>query len=233
MKKSLIIISAVIVLLSAVLTSCGKADTFVDNSGNKHILVTDGKGNPVRDEYGNLFERVTENGKQVTKYYRFPELVTNKRNTKIENSLFEVDVPKGWETSGLKSIMRICHKGKCRDLYQTDCQIEFSVNTRTDVESACGEYLNGIKQLQSMGGSLSGIKESETTLFEKKVKVVSYRMDETGATALYYCIAQGKAVAEIRATVFDSCYSQAEIEELINSCCTLKPVGTAPAADGK
>ncbi len=235
MKKGIIAVSALVLALSVTFTACGNPVVLVDESGNKHNIVTDKNKDFIQDKYGNLYEEVENNeGQKVTQLYNFPEIYTNKRNTQIENAIVKVKVPRGWETSGFESFMRICHKGECRDLHQTDCQIEFSYDIKNELDAIYNKQVSSIKKLESLGGDITDVQELTVTLLGKEAKVLSYRAANSEAISLYYCFEYGEPVVEINATIFDSCFTREEIEEVINSCATLKKLGdgtttTAPA----
>ena len=94
MKKSLIIISAFLLVFATALTACGNKNIIVDKDGHSYVPVTDKDGNKQQDKWGRLIiEQTDEDGSKVTQPYVFPDKITNKRNSEIENAVVSVKVP--------------------------------------------------------------------------------------------------------------------------------------------
>ena len=68
MKKYLVAVSVIILILSVLLTSCGKKNVYVDEDGNSHKFVTDEDGSRKIDEFGNYYEVVTDKKQQNHRY---------------------------------------------------------------------------------------------------------------------------------------------------------------------
>ena len=208
MKKSLIIISSLLLVFSVALTACGSKNTIVDKDGKTYTYVTD------------------ENGNKVTQIYEFPDKITNKRNTKIENAVVSINVPDGWEVSEDTSFVRLRHNGKCTKSGVAACQLDFGYQQNLTLQETYNEYLTNVVKLSSLGDSISDIKEYEVTLMGKNAKAISYRVASENTDVYYFCIDNGEPMIEITAYVYDKCYDKDSIVELISSCATVKELPT-------
>lgn len=226
MKKSLFAVSALLVALSVAFTSCGKKYEFTDSNRNTHVAVTDKKGVIKQDVLGNLYEVVTDaDGKTKTQLCDFPEALTNKAQTWIENGVFRMKIPKGWYASGLKSEMTLYHSGECTDTGTPHCQLTFSYNKRTTIDVVYADYLSKVKYLTMYSGECSDLKEYETEIFGLKAKAISYKFDKNGVKCYTYFVQNGTPVGQIEAYAYDPCYTEEQLIELLNKNCTLKDLG--------
>ncbi|MEE1245674.1 MAG: hypothetical protein UHL70_00280 [Acutalibacteraceae bacterium] len=227
MKKSLIIISSLLLVFSVALTACGSKNTIVDKDGKTYTYVTDKDGNKLQDKWGHLIiENTDADGNKVTQIYEFPDKITNKRNTKIENAVVSVNVPDGWEVSEETSFVRLRHKGKCTKSGVAGCQLDFGYQQNLSLQETYNEYLTNVVKLSSLGDSISDIKEYEVTLMGKNAKAISYRVASENTDVYYFCIDDGEPMIEITASVYDKCYDKDSIVELISSCATVKELPT-------
>ena len=177
MKKSLIIISALLLVFATALTACGNKNVIVDKNGRTYTPVTDKDGNKQQDKWGRLIiEQTDEDGSKVTQPYDFPDKITNKRNTEIENAVVSIKVPSDWAVSKETSFVRLRHSGKCTKSGVAACQIDFGYRQNRTLQETYNEYLINIVQLSQMGDSISDIKEYEVTLMGKNAKAISYRV---------------------------------------------------------
>ena len=73
MKKSLIIISALLLVFATALTACGNKNVIVDKNGRTYTPVTDKDGNKQQDKWGRLIiEQTDEDGIYIGgEYYLF------------------------------------------------------------------------------------------------------------------------------------------------------------------
>lgn len=227
MKKSLIIISAILLVFSVVLTACGNKNIIIDKNGHSFVPVTNEEGTKLQDKWGRLIiEQTDEDGSKVTQPYIFPDKITNKRNSEIENAVVSVKVPKSWSVSKETSFVRLRHSGKCTKSGVPACQLDFGYTQNKTLQEAYNEYLYNIVKLSQMGDSISDIKEYEVTLMGRNAKAISYRVTSENADVFYYCIDDGEPMIEITASVYDKCYNNDSIVELINSCATIKELQT-------
>lgn len=224
MKKTLAIISALILVLSVSLTACGKKNTFTDSYGNTHVAVNE-KGSTKQDEYGNLYEVVEKDGTTRTQIFEFPSAMTNKSQSWIENGVLRMKVPKGWQTSGLSSQTVLYHSGKCTETGNSHCQIEFTHNTMRSVDELKEKYLEPVRWLVERSGECSDLKEYETELLGLKAKAVSYKFDKTDITCYCYFIQHGIPTIQIEVYAYKDCYSEEAVIELLNENCKLKDLG--------
>lgn len=216
MKKSLTIISAIIVTSAVLFTSCsvGKL-TIKDSAGEKHILCTDENGNQLQDNYGNVYEKVTDkDGKKVTEIYSFPEIVSNKSMSKIENCWVKVDVPKGWKATASNTIMRLRHSGDCVEVNQNACGIDFNSYFNTSIEEKYDNCKKSADKLYSLSSDICDIREFETEICGVKAKAISYRVASEKTSFYNYFMTNGYFVYSINAVVYDNCYKNSE--ELVN-----------------
>ena len=223
MKKSIMILSASVALLGIGLTACGKSDIVTDKDGKTHVIVTQKGGEVAQDPWGNLYEKVTDrNGETVTQVYDFPAIKTNRFKTKVENGVLTVKVPGGWEISDA-NVMRLRHKnGKCVKADEPPCQIELTYRSDRTRDEVYEIYMNYISKLRSVSENISAEKSFNVKICGIDAKAFSYHMDDTDSTVYYFCVAKGETVVEITADIYDECYDEKSITELINSCVTLK-----------
>ena len=227
MKKSLVILSALLLVFATVLTACGNKNVITDKYGHTYVPVTDENGSKAQDKWGRLIiEKTDEDGNKYTQPYEFPEKITNKRNTEIENAVVSVKVPSGWSVSEETSFVRLRHSGKCTKSGVAACQIDFGYKENRTLQQTYNEYLINVVKLSELGDSISDIKEYEVTLMGKNAKAISYRVDSENTDVYYFCIDDGEPMIEITASVYDKCYTGDSMVELINSCATVKELPT-------
>lgn len=227
LKKSLLSISALVIAFSVTLTACGKKQLeYIDGDGNRRVAVTEKGGSIVQNEYGDLYIVETDNnGETKTRAASFPEVMTNKSNSVIENGAVKVNVPKGWETSGLTSVMKICHNsGKCVKKGSPNCEISFSYELNKPIDDLYQKYLGEIQTIinTKMGVDL---KEYEKEVLGKTAKVIYYKIDNADVNCYCYLLMNGPFATRIEAYTSDCCYSEDELIALLNECCTLKDLG--------
>ena len=224
MKKSLAIISALILVLSVSLTACGKKNIFTDGNGKSHVAVNE-KGSTKQDEFGNLYEVIEENGTTRTQIHEFPSAMTNKSQSWIENGVLRMKVPKGWKTSGITTQTVLYHSGRCTETGNSHCQIEFKYNNMKTVDELKEKYLEPVRWLVERSGECSDLKEYETELLGLKAKAVSYKFDKTDITCYCYFVQQAIPVIQIEVYAYKDCFSEEAVIELLNKNCTLKDLG--------
>lgn len=227
MKKSLIIISAVIVTLAVLFTSCSAGKlTIKDSSGEKHIICTDENGNQLQDNYGNVYEKITDkDGKKVTEVYSFPEIYSNKSMSKLENCWVKVDVPKGWKTTRSTTVMRLRHSGECVDINQNACQIDFDTFFNISIEEKYEKCKNYVNQLYNMSADVNDINEFETEICGVKAKAISYKVDSTDTVFYNYFMTNGYFVYSINAIIYEKCYKNSdEFIKYLETFITMKNV---------
>jgi hypothetical protein len=227
-KKSLIVMSATAVILGILLTSCGKTNTVTDTDGKSHVIVTEKGGVTAQDPWGNLYEQVTDaNGNTVTQAYDYPAVSTNKSGSKVENAVLSIKVPKEWEISENTTAIRLRHqKGPCVKDGEPACQLDFTYRSDFSRDEVCALYAAEVKDLKSYNSNVTNDTEYDTTILGIAAKALSYHVDGADTTVYYFCIEKGESIIEITANVYDNCYDSKSIEELINSCCTLKELPT-------
>lgn len=233
MKKSLLVMSSLILVFSVAFTACGKKTEFSDKFGNTHVAYTDKKGNLKQDEFGNLYEVVSDiDGKTRTQIYDFPEVMTNKRNTWIENGVLRMNVPKGWRTSGQTQKMILYHSGECTDTGTPHCELNFRYEKMRSLQYVYDEYLGTVKYLTMYSGECSDLKEYETKLFGITVKAISYHLDSTDVDCYCYFVQKEIPVISIEAYAYEPCYTEEELIALLNENCELKDLGgEAPTSE--
>ncbi|MBR3835733.1 MAG: hypothetical protein IKJ69_02950 [Clostridia bacterium] len=226
MKKSIALISVLIILLSITFTACSKKNVVIDEDGEKHVLLTDKNGEFVQDEYGVVFEVVTDSrGETETKRFDFPDRVTNKRGNKIENSFVKLHVPSKWTDFSLADKLSMKHKGKaCLDMNKTQCQVDVKWNVMLTNEKLYEDYRGPVRWLVESQFNFSDLKEYETEICGLPAKAISYRSAE-GGTFYYYLVERGLAAFEIEAYACDECFTEDELKEVISDAYTLKDLG--------
>lgn len=227
MKKSLIIISAFLLVFSVAMTACGKNNSIVDKDGVSYTLATDKDGKTMQDKWGRLIIEKTDNdGNKVTEPYEFPDKITNKRNSKIENAVVSIDVPSNWSVSREVSYVRLRHTGKCTKSGVSACQMEFTYSMNKTLQETYNSYLANIVKLNTIGDEISDITEGETSLLGKNAKTITYKVASENTDVYYFCIDDGEPMIEITVSVYDKCYDKDSVIELINSCTTIKELPT-------
>lgn len=226
MKKSIAVISVLIILLSITLTACSKKNVIYDENGEKHVLLTDRHGDFVQDEYGVIYEVVTNSlGEQETKNFVFPEKITNKRNTKIENTFIKLDIPRGWLDFSNGDKISMQHKGECLDMNRAQCQIDVRFDVMATNDDLYKDYIEPVRWLVKSQFSFDELKEYETEICGLPAKAVSYRATDEGGTFYYYLVERGLAAFEIEAYACNDCFTEDEIKEIVGKAYTLKDLG--------
>lgn len=224
MKKTIAVVSALILALSVGFTACGKDNTFIDLNGNSHVAVNE-NGVTKQDCFGNLYEVIEKNGTTATQAFDFPAAMTNKAQTWIENGVMRMKVPHGWKPSGNPSKTTLCHTGKCTELGTSSCQIEFKYQSMLTVDEVKENYLGNARWLVERSGECSDLKEYETDLLGLKVKAVSYKFDKSGVMSYCYFLQKDIPVICIEVYTYKDCFTEEDIIELLNKNCKLKDLG--------
>lgn len=229
---SKIIFASVALILVAIIVfiiARGKKDIIVDKYGQTHIVVTNFWGDFVQDEYGNLFEKVTdENGNDITKSYIFPDRVKNKNGDKIENAFIKLHIRKDWSDFSHNKYLSIQHEGNCAK-NTTHCQVEINY----DIMSSSDQLYSKEKSLargytEKISQYYGNLKEYETEIFGLKARAMSYtiKTDDSDGVIYYYLVEQGLAAFEIRVHAEKSCFAtEADIIKVIEKSYKLKDLG--------
>ncbi len=226
MKKSIAVVSILVVILSICFTACNGKNVIIDENGEKHVLVTNKDGSFVQDEYGNVFEVLTnESGENVTKSFLMPDRVTNKRGNKIENTFIKLNIPRKWSDFSTNNKLSIKHEGRCLDMNETQCQIDVSWDIMTATGIIYENYRAPVRWLVEYTAGFGDLKEYETEIFGLHAKAISYRAVDENYTFYYYLVERGLAAFEIEAAACDDCYSEDELKELVEKAYTLKDLG--------
>lgn len=229
MKKSLVIISCILLLTSIVLTACGDSNVIVDNNGYSCTVVTDEDGSWVQDKWGNIIvENTDSDGNKVTQALNFPDKVTDKHNKKIENAVVSINVPSGWSVAESISFVRLRHNGKCSETSSnSSCQMDFTYSQNLTLQETYNEYLVSVVKLASLDSDeITDIEEYEVTLMGKNAKAISYKIQSTKTDVYYFVIDDGEPMIEITVYVCNGCYDNDSLVELISSCATIKELPT-------
>ncbi len=228
MKKSLIVISALIAASAILFTSCDAGKSVIkDVKGNKHELVEDENGDVYQDYYGNVFEYKTDKeGNKISEVYSYPEVVTNKSRSVIENCWVKVDVPKGWEGADSTTTLRMnMIKGECVDVNQSGCQVDFETFYDMSAEEKYDKYKKNVDNLYSISADIRDVTEFETEICGKAAKAISYRINPSNTTVYYYVMSSDYFTFTIKATVYDKCYTDSQaVVDFLASCITMKNV---------
>lgn len=229
MKKSIAVVSALILCVSVVLTACGKDRIYYDEYGSTHCAITEKNGEKKTNEYGYLYEEVTDaEGKARTQIFEFPSVCTNKRGTFVENAVMSIEIPKGWKIGGSSRKLSLTHSGACTEMGVSHCEINVSYSNMQTVDSFYAEYIAPVKYLVRGTYEAEDLKEYETTLFGKNVKACSYRLIKSDITCYCYFFNNGIPAIELEAYSYDKCYSEDELKALLEESITLKDLGDDP-----
>ena len=113
MKKSLIIISALLLVFATALTACGNKNVIVDKNGRTYTPVTDKTGNKQQDKWGRLIiEQTDEDGSKVTQPYDFPDKITNKRLFQRKRLLSGSVTPENAQNPALRHVRSTLATGR-------------------------------------------------------------------------------------------------------------------------
>lgn len=229
---SKIIFASVALILVAVVVFVivrGRKDIIVDKYGQTHIVVTNFWGEFVQDEYGNLFEKVTdENGNKVTRGYIFPDRVVNKKGNKIENAFIKLRIRDDWTDFSHNDYLSIQHEGNCAN-NTTHCQVEIRYDIMADSNQLYAKE-KGLARgyTEKISQYYSNLKEYETEIFGLKARAMSYNVktDDSDGVIYYYLVEQGLAAFEIRVHAEKSCFAtEADIIKAIEKSYKLKDLG--------
>ncbi len=226
MKKSIALISILIIILSVCLTACNGRNVIIDEHGEKHVLATNKDGSFVQDEYGNVFEIVTDaSGEKVTKNFIFPDSVTNKRGNEIENTFIVLNIPKKWVNFSINDKLSIKHEGACLDMNTTRCNVDVTWDIMATNDTLYENYMGPVRWLVQSDIGFEDLKEYETEICGLPARAVSYRAVDEGGTFYYYLVERGLAAFEIEAYACDDCFTEDELKEVISDAYTLKDLG--------
>ena len=229
---SKIIFASVALILVAVIVFVvvrGRKDIIVDNFGQTHIVVTNFWGEFKQDEYGNLFEKVTdEQGNKVTKGYIFPDRVTNKKGDKIENAFIKLHIRKNWADFSHNDFLSIQHEGNCAN-NETHCQVDIRYDIMADENMLYNKEKSFARAyVEKIPTVYGNFKEYETEIFGLSARAMSYtvKSDNSEGTVYYYIVEQGLAAFEIRVHAENSCFaSEEEMIKEIEKSYKLKDLG--------
>lgn len=229
MKKSLAVVSAVILCLSIALTACGNNRTYSDEYGKTHVAITGKDGEKVTNEYGYLYEEVTDaSGNPRTQLFEFPSVCTNKRETVVENAVMSIEIPKNWKISGSNRKLSLAHSGDCTEMGVSHCEINVSYSAMETVDSLYDLYIGPVNYLTRATYEAEDLKEYETTLFGKTAKACSYRLVNSDITCYCYFFNNGIPAIQLETYAYDKCYTEEELKALLEESITLKDLGDDP-----
>ena len=232
MKKSIAFISILIIILSVCLTACNGNNIIVDEDGETHVLATNKDGSLFQNQYGNIFEVLTdENGEKVTKGFVFPEKITNKHGNRIENPFIVLNIPKNWVDFSSNGKISMKHEGTCLDMNTTRCNVDVSWDIMASNEVLYENYMGPVRWLIEYGSGFGDLKEYETEICGLHARAVSYRAVDEGGTFYYYLVERGLAAFEIEAYACDDCFTEDELKEVIADAYTLKDLGGVRPTD--
>lgn len=220
------IVALILVAVIAFVVARGRKEVIVDSEGVTHIVVTDFWGNFVQDEYGNLFEKVTDaQGNDVTKGYIFPDRVVNKNGNKIENAFINLKLRKGWADFSTNDWVAMQHEGTCMDENKPQCEVKIRYDIMADPNTLYEKEKSYDRYLVEKVSGFADLKEYETKLFGLDARAISYSANNGDGTYYYYIVEQGLALFEISAYACNSCYDEAALIEEIEKSYTLKNLG--------
>lgn len=220
------VIALVVVAVIVFVVARGRKEVIVDKDGQTHIVVTDFWGNFVQDEYGNLFEKVTDSqGNDVTKGYIFPDRVVNKKGNKIENAFINLKLPKDWADFCTTDLIAMQHEGACMDENRPQCEVKIRYDIMADPEALYATEKGLARGYTEKIDGFDNFKEYETTIFGLEARAMSYTSGHGEGTYYYYIVEQGLALFEIRAYACNDCYDEAALIEEIEKSYKLKNLG--------
>ena len=227
MKKSLAVISAIILIAAVLLTSCGRKNVYTDQSGEKHYAVTDKDGNKKVDEYGNFYEIITDKEGKTTKtqLYTPPEISTNKSLSKVENPALKINVPAKWKVTSATNDIVLHHFGECSKVGDAKCEITFRHDAMLGIDDLYEKSISTARWLVEYTGECSNLKEYNTKVLELPAKAYSYFFKETDMTCYNYFFDIGIYTIHIEAFGYKDCYTEEQLLELIGKSCTVKKLG--------
>ncbi len=204
----------------------GKKDAIVDEQGQTHIVVTDIHGEFVQDEYGNLFEKVTDaNGVKSTKSYIFPDRIANKSGKKIENAFIKLRLGGKWSDYSANDYLGMQHNGVCKDNGKPLCEVKIRYDIMADPNALYATEKGLARGYVEKIDGFDNLKEYETEIFGLKARVISYTSNHGEGTFYYYLVEQGLALFEIRAFGYNECFAEAELIAEIEEAFELKNLG--------
>lgn len=204
----------------------GKKDVFVDEQGLTHIVVTDAHGEFVQDEYGNLFEKVTNaNGVKSTKSYIFPDRVVNKSGKKIENAFIKLKLSGKWSDYCANDYLGMQHNGVCKDNGKPLCEVKVRYDIMADPNALYATEKGLARGYVEKIDGFDNLKEYETEILGLKAKAISYTSNHGEGTFYYYLVEKGLALFEIRAFGYNECFTEAELIAEIEDAFELKDLG--------
>ncbi len=216
----------ILVAIIAFFIARGKKDAIVDEQGQTHIVVTDIHGEFVQDEYGNLFEKVTDaNGIKTTKSYIFPDRITNKSGKKIENAFIKLKLGNKWSDYSANDYLGMQHNGVCKDNGKPLCEVKIRYDIMADPNALYATEKGLARGYTEKIDGFDNLKEYETEIFGLKARAISYTSNHGEGTFYYYLVEQGLALFEIRAFGYNECFAEAELIAEIEEAFELKDLG--------
>lgn len=204
----------------------GKKDAIVDEQGQTHIVVTDIHGEFVQDEYGNLFEKITDaNGVKTTKSYIFPDRIVNKSGKKIENAFIKLKLGKNWSDYSANDYLGMQHNGVCKDNGKPLCEVKIRYDIMADPNALYATEKGLARGYTEKIDGFDNLKEYETEIFGLKARAISYTSNHGEGTFYYYLVEQGLALFEIRAFGYNECFAEADLISEIEKAFELKNLG--------
>lgn len=224
MKKYLVAVSVIILVLSVLLTSCGKKNVYVDEDGNSHKFVTDEDGSRKVNELGNYYEIVTDKNSKTTatQIYAFNALSTNKARSVAENQFLTMKTPKDWKLEDNSKKILMHHTGECSKAGDALCEITIECSTSLGIDSFYEKIIGPARWLVEYTGECEKLTEYDTKLLGCSAKVFSYYFNETDMTCYNYFFTKGICTTHIEVFAYKDCYTEEQVLELLNENCTLK-----------
>lgn len=220
------VVAVIAVVVIVFFVARERKDVLIDSQGSTHVVVTDIKGNFVQDEFGNLFEKVTdENGEKATKSYIFPDRITNKKGNKIENAFIKLKLPKGWSDYSTNDYVAMQHSGDCLTMNKPLCEVKIRYDIMADPNTLYETEKGYDRYLVERVSGFADLKEYETTVLGLEARAMSYSANNGEGTYYYYIVEKGLALFEIKVYAHNDCYSEADIIELIGKAYELKDLG--------
>lgn len=224
MKKYLVAVSALILVLSVLLTSCGKKNVYVDDEGNSHKFITNDDGSRKLDRFGNFYEVVTDKNSKTTatQLYAYDSVSTNKAKSVVENQFIKIKVPNDWKFEETSNKILLHHSGKCTKAGDAACEISIDSSVSLGVDALYEKKISPARWLTEYSGECGKLNEYDTKVLGCSAKAFSYTLNETDMTCCNYFFKKGVYTVNIEVFAYKDCYTEEQILELLTEICTLK-----------